>query len=212
MSRSKGSHSSPLQVRCAVFPSGERNSWSRSAASGPRMQLRARPCSISASVPAASPKPPSACARGGGRPRACRWSRPIADAWLARCGNGTWRSKSALLCCSGHSPCIPIGARRSRRALMQNVLTQAEHSGHAAVLLVGDAPYYARFGFSAEKTSQLLLPGTYERDRLLACELKPGALDGAHGLIVATGLPVAPFSRRVLTPAPARPVRLPQAA
>ena len=74
-------------------------------------------------------------------------------------------------------------------ALMRRALAAASAEGHAAVLLVGDAPYYARFGFSAEKTQELWLPGPYERDRLLACELKPGALDGARGLIGATGRP-----------------------
>ena len=73
-------------------------------------------------------------------------------------------------------------------ALMQHALATATARGHAAVLLVGDAPYYARFGFSAEKTAGLWLPGPYERDRLLACELRAGALDGARGLILATGL------------------------
>ena len=58
-----------------------------------------------------------------------------------------------------------------------------------AVLLVGDAPYYGRFGFSSEKTAALWLPGPYERHRLLACELDPGALDGARGLISASGRP-----------------------
>jgi predicted N-acetyltransferase YhbS len=53
------------------------------------------------------------------------------------------------------------------------------------VLLVGDAPYYSRFGFSSEKTGALWLPGPYERHRLLGYELKPGALDGARGLISA---------------------------
>jgi len=72
-------------------------------------------------------------------------------------------------------------------ALMRHALAAATARDHSAVLLVGDAPYYARFGFSAEKTAQLWLPGPYERDRLLACELKPGALDGARGLIGATG-------------------------
>jgi predicted N-acetyltransferase YhbS len=72
-------------------------------------------------------------------------------------------------------------------ALMRHALAAATARGHSAMLLVGDAPYYARFGFSAEKTAQLWLPGPYERDRLLACELKPGALDGARGLIGATG-------------------------
>ena len=62
-------------------------------------------------------------------------------------------------------------------------------AGHAAVLLVGDAPYYGRFGFSNEKTAALWLPGPYEPHRLLACELKPGALDGARGLISACGRP-----------------------
>jgi predicted N-acetyltransferase YhbS len=72
-------------------------------------------------------------------------------------------------------------------ALMRHALATATARGHAAVLLVGDAPYYARFGFSAEKTADLWLPGPYERDRLLAWELRPGALDGARGLISATG-------------------------
>jgi predicted N-acetyltransferase YhbS len=72
-------------------------------------------------------------------------------------------------------------------ALMRHALAAATARGDAAVLLVGDAPYYARFGFAAEKTADLWLPGPYERDRLLACELRPGALDGARGLITATG-------------------------
>ena len=33
----------------------------------------------------------------------------------------------------------------------------------------------------------LWLPGPCERHRLLGCELVPGALDGARGLIGATG-------------------------
>src|SRR5262249_27644625 len=53
-------------------------------------------------------------------------------------------------------------------ALVRHALAAAATRGHAAVLLVGDAPYYARFGFSAEKTANLWLPGPYERDRLLA--------------------------------------------
>ena len=74
-------------------------------------------------------------------------------------------------------------------ALVRHAIAVATARGHAAVLLVGDAPYYERFGFSAEKTADLWLPGPYERDRLLARELFPGALDGARGLIGATGRP-----------------------
>jgi predicted N-acetyltransferase YhbS len=72
-------------------------------------------------------------------------------------------------------------------ALMQRALAAARRRGHHAVLLVGDAAYYRRFGFSAEQASALWLPGPCERHRLLGCELKPGALDGARGLISATG-------------------------
>ena len=72
-------------------------------------------------------------------------------------------------------------------ALMQQALAAALARGHAAVILLGDAPYYARFGFSAEKTGELLLPGPFERNRLLAVEFQAGALDGAEGMIVPTG-------------------------
>jgi predicted N-acetyltransferase YhbS len=72
-------------------------------------------------------------------------------------------------------------------ALMRRALGEARRLGHRAVLLVGDAPYYGRFGFSAAKTGTLWMPGPYERHRLLARELTPGALDGASGLIGATG-------------------------
>ncbi len=72
-------------------------------------------------------------------------------------------------------------------ALMQKALAAARARGHQAVILLGDAPYYARFGFSAEKTGALVLPGPFERDRLLAIEFTDGALDGAEGMIVPTG-------------------------
>jgi predicted N-acetyltransferase YhbS len=72
-------------------------------------------------------------------------------------------------------------------ALVRRALDEAARRGAGAVLLVGDAPYYGRFGFSSEKTGALRLPGPYERHRLLACELAAGALDGAQGLISARG-------------------------
>ena len=72
-------------------------------------------------------------------------------------------------------------------ALMRRALAEAARLGHRAVLLVGDAPYYGRFGFSAEKTGALWLPGPYEKHRLLAREIVSGALDGARGLISPTG-------------------------
>ena len=79
-------------------------------------------------------------------------------------------------------------------ALMDHALAAAKARGHGAVILLGDAPYYARFGFSAAKTGELTLPGTFERDRLLGLELGEGALDGAWGMIAPTGAPL-PKSR-----------------
>ncbi len=70
-------------------------------------------------------------------------------------------------------------------ALMAHALKAARRSGADAVILVGDAPYYGRFGFSAEKTGGLWMPGAYDPARLLALELVPGALHGARGLIGA---------------------------
>jgi predicted N-acetyltransferase YhbS len=76
------------------------------------------------------------------------------------------------------------------KALMRRALAAAKARKHNAVILLGDAPYYTRFGFSALKTGELSLPGPFERDRLLGLELRHGALDGAAGVIVPTGAPV----------------------
>jgi predicted N-acetyltransferase YhbS len=75
-------------------------------------------------------------------------------------------------------------------ALMDHALAAARARGHRAVLLLGDAPYYARFGFSAESTRELKLPGAFERERLLALEFEGGALGDAWGMIVPTGASV----------------------
>src|SRR5580693_6698866 len=72
-------------------------------------------------------------------------------------------------------------------ALMNHALAAARALGHGAVILLGDAPYYARFGFSSLKTGELSLPGPFERERLLGLELREGALGGASGMIVADG-------------------------
>ena len=72
-------------------------------------------------------------------------------------------------------------------ALMNHALAAAKARGHGAVILLGDALYYARFGFSPFMTGELSLPGPFERDRLLGLELREGALAGAWGMIAATG-------------------------
>jgi predicted N-acetyltransferase YhbS len=75
-----------------------------------------------------------------------------------------------------------IGSR-----LMQEALLRAEALGHRAIILVGDEPYYRRFGFSAAPAANLHMPGPFERHRLLARELVPASLAEARGLITAAG-------------------------
>jgi predicted N-acetyltransferase YhbS len=71
--------------------------------------------------------------------------------------------------------------------LMRRVIARARLAGHHAILLVGDAAYYERFGFTDASTGELWMPGHFQRERLLALELRSGALAGARGLIAATG-------------------------
>ncbi|GAB4364032.1 MAG: N-acetyltransferase [Kiloniellaceae bacterium] len=75
-----------------------------------------------------------------------------------------------------------IGAR-----LMRSALNRAAAAGHGGVILVGDAPYYRRFGFAAALTEGLEMPGPVERHRFLGHELRPGALAEARGLVRAAG-------------------------
>ena len=103
-----------------------------------------------------------------------------ASLWNIVCGTG----QSALLL----GPVTVAADCRNRgvgAALVDHALAAARRRGHAAVVLVGDAPYYSRFGFSTEKTAALRMPGPFERDRLLALELVPGSLNGARGLLRA---------------------------
>jgi predicted N-acetyltransferase YhbS len=104
--------------------------------------------------------------------------------WNVACGSG----QPALLL----GPVAVTGDCRSRgigAALVRRALREARRLGHGAVILVGDAPYYSRFGFAADKAAGLKLPGPFEHHRLLALELKAGALDAAAGLMRAIGRP-----------------------
>jgi predicted N-acetyltransferase YhbS len=88
-------------------------------------------------------------------------------------------------------------------ALTRHALAAAKAAGHGALILLGDASYYARFGFSALTTGELSLPGPFERDRLLGLELREGALDGACGMITPTGASVPETkTRRARAPRP----------
>lgn len=95
---------------------------------------------------------------------------------------------------------VAVACDRQRQgigaALMDRAIESARARGHGAILLVGDAAYYGRFGFTAEKTGALAMPGPFERHRLLGLELVPGALEAAAGVIAPAGRPVIKPRRR----------------
>jgi predicted N-acetyltransferase YhbS len=66
-------------------------------------------------------------------------------------------------------------------ALVTRALEEAKTAGWRLVILVGDEPYYARMGFRPVPAGRITLPGPVDPERLLYCELEPGALDGAEG-------------------------------
>jgi predicted N-acetyltransferase YhbS len=84
----------------------------------------------------------------------------------------------------------PLAVHPSRQnlgigvALMRAGLAQAARLGHRLVILVGDAPYYARVGFEKVPDGQLVLPGPVDPQRFLYLELVPSALAEAHGLVL----------------------------
>lgn len=99
----------------------------------------------------------------------------------------------------------PLAVAEDRRcdgvggALMREAIARAKAAGHGAILLVGDAPYYARFGFERRLAERLQMPGPVELDRFLGLELREGALADARGRLHATGA-------RAIRHAPARKI------
>jgi predicted N-acetyltransferase YhbS len=92
----------------------------------------------------------------------------------------------------GHTPALLLGplavdpAERGKGigiGLMEHALAEATRLGHRIVILVGDAPYYARVGFAREGAKNLQLPGWVDENRFLARALVPGALDGLSGMV-----------------------------
>ena len=73
--------------------------------------------------------------------------------------------------------------RGAGKSLMRTALAAAREAGHAVVLLVGDAPYYAPFGFSMlPPPYSITLPAPADPNRVLVCPLVEGALDGLGGI------------------------------
>ncbi len=66
--------------------------------------------------------------------------------------------------------------------LINESLAEARRLGWERVLLVGDAPYYGRFGFA--KLSGVEMPPPTNPDRILGLALKSGAWDAIAGRVV----------------------------
>ena len=85
----------------------------------------------------------------------------------------------------------PVAVDASHRSfglgskLIAAALEAARAGGAKLVVLVGDLPYYGRFGFRAVPMGQITFPGPVDPARILAHELAPGALSGYRGLVVA---------------------------
>ena len=69
------------------------------------------------------------------------------------------------------------------KALVEEGLARARAANFSLVLLVGDMPYYGRFGFTPVMPGQIALPGPVDPARLLALELVTGAMEGAAGAV-----------------------------
>ncbi len=63
--------------------------------------------------------------------------------------------------------------------LIEGSVAQAAPLGWVRVMLVGDAPYYQRFGFSL--LNHVVMPPPTNPDRVLGRALVPGAWDGIGG-------------------------------
>ncbi len=69
--------------------------------------------------------------------------------------------------------------------LIQSSMQEAAARGWDRVLLVGDYPYYSRFGF--ERLADVIMPAPTNPDRVLGHALREGAWDGVTGEVTRAG-------------------------
>lgn len=71
------------------------------------------------------------------------------------------------------------------KGLIAKGIDNARAAGIRLVVLVGDEPYYSRFGFKRVPPGRIRLPGPADPARILAAELVDGALAEYEGLVEA---------------------------
>lgn len=67
------------------------------------------------------------------------------------------------------------------RRLIAESIEKARAADREMIILVGDMPYYGRFGFVPVPVGRIIMPGPVNPSRLLALELKTGAIDRFWG-------------------------------
>ena len=67
--------------------------------------------------------------------------------------------------------------------LMMETLEQARKLGWSRVVLIGDEPYYRRFGFTRKTAIALDFPKPVNLNRLLAKELDEGSMQAVSGMV-----------------------------
>jgi predicted N-acetyltransferase YhbS len=80
-----------------------------------------------------------------------------------------WRHPQGVRRIALLGPLVSHPARRGEKIgmrLMDLALAELDKL-HLPVMLIGDAPYYGRWGFAAHHTRDWVLPGPVDRDRLL---------------------------------------------
>ena len=92
----------------------------------------------------------------------------------------------------GGAPSILLGpfavdsAYRSQglgATLIERACQAAADAGHGAILLVGDAPYFAPLGFEAVPAGLIQMPGPVDARRVLIRALRSGGADGLAGAV-----------------------------
>jgi len=118
---------------------------------------------------------------------------PLADLSLV-----AWQDETSVGCVRlwpitlGQTPALllgPFAVDEDHRSaglgatLIRKACETAAEAGHALILLVGDAPYFAPLGFSAAPAAKLVMPGPVDQTRVLVRPLIPGAEVGLTGAV-----------------------------
>ncbi len=83
----------------------------------------------------------------------------------------------------------PIAVEPARQSegigveLMNYSIAIARGMHYASIILVGDAPYYNRFGFVRDVMLGITLPGWVDESRFLGLEIIPGVLNEQRGML-----------------------------